>query len=70
MAREKESYRDNLEMIEKAYPDVALLNLAQVAKLCGITDSRAKELFTCKVVRNKNKDRSYISKAVLARELS
>ncbi|MBR2503298.1 MAG: hypothetical protein IKB62_04145 [Oscillospiraceae bacterium] len=70
MAREKESYRDNLEMIEKAYPDVALLNLAQVAKLCGITDSRAKELFTFKVVRNKNKDRYYISKAVLARELS
>lgn len=70
MAREKESYRDNLEMIEKAYPDVALLNLAQVAKLCGITDSRAKELFPFKVVRNKNKDRYYISKAVLARELS
>lgn len=70
MAREKESYRDNLEMIDKAYPDKAMLNLSQVSRLCGITDSRAKEMFSFKVVRNKNKDRYYISKAVLARELS
>lgn len=66
MAREKESYRDNLERLDTRFPEGELLNVKNVKEFCGISEERAKEMFTFKKIGG----RYYISKAVLARELS
>lgn len=66
MAREKESYRDNLERLDKAFPTKELLNASDVAEFTGIHRHSVKATFTF----NKYGRRHLISKAVLARELS
>lgn len=62
MPREKETYRDNLEMLLRSFPDKKLLNKQQVADYLGIDRRTATKRFTFKD--------NLISIATLARELS
>lgn len=66
MAREKELYRDNLERLDRQFPQQELLNVANVSKYCGLSEERTKEMFSFKKVGG----RWYISKVKLASELS
>lgn len=66
MAREKELFRDNLERLDKQFPDKELLNVANVSRFCGLSEERAKQMFAFKKVGG----RWYISKVKLASELS
>lgn len=66
MAREKELFRDNLERLDRLFPDHELLNVAHVSKFCGLSEERAKQMFPFKRVGG----RWYISKVKLASELS
>lgn len=40
MAREKEGYRDNLELLNERFPNVDMLNMAQVMAVIGCADRR------------------------------
>lgn len=40
MAREKDGYRDNLEILNARFPDHDMLTMAQVMKVIGCTDRR------------------------------
>lgn len=40
MAREKEGYRDNLELLNNRFPNVDMLNMAQVMAVIGCADRR------------------------------
>lgn len=62
MPREKELFRDNLERLDKAFPNQELLNKSQVAQYCKIERHTAVKMF--------NFQGSYISKAKLASALS
>lgn len=66
MAREKELYRDNLERLDKRFPDQELLNVANVSKYCRLSEERTKEMFPF----IKHGGRWYISKVKLASALS
>ena len=70
MAREKESYRDNLERLDLFFPQKELLSPADVSRYLGVDRISAMRMFsfTCRKVGKTN--RHHISKAVLARELS
>ncbi len=63
MAREKEGFRDNLERLDSFFPGQELLNLKDVAKFLGIDPRSAKKFFSFSKF-------NYISKVLLARELS
>lgn len=68
MAREKESYRDNLELLMQAFPGKSALNQSEVARYLGIDRRTAGKKYS---FSNKKKGcRSTISLAVLAREMS
>ena len=62
MPREKESYRDNLERISEKFPSQELLTVKDVATFCGLDRRTVARLYSFKSC--------YISKAVLAREMS
>lgn len=62
MPREKESFRDNLERINEKFPNQELLSKKEVAAYCGLDHRTVAKLFSFKDC--------YISKAVLAREMS
>lgn len=66
MAREKELFRDNLERLDKRFPDKELLNVANVSRFCGLSEERAKQMFDFKRIGG----RWYISKVKLASALS
>ena len=66
MAREKELFRDNLERLDKRFPDKELLNVANVSRFCGLSEERAKQMFDF----NRVGGRWYISKVKLASALS
>lgn len=40
MAREKEFYRDNLEILNTRYPDHDMLSFAEIKAVTGFTDTR------------------------------
>ena len=40
MAREKEGYRENLELLNERFPNVDMLNMVQVMAVIGCTDRR------------------------------
>lgn len=40
MAREKEGYRENLEILNNRFPDHDMLNMAQVMQVVGCSDRR------------------------------
>ena len=62
MAREKPSYRDNLERIVARFPDKEMLTVKDVCKFCGLDGRTAKKLFEF--------NHNYISFAKLARQMS
>ena len=70
MAREKESYRDNLERLDLFFPQKELLNPTDVAKFLGVDRMSAMKMFSFTARRSGKSQRYHISKAVLARELS
>ena len=70
MAREKESYRDNLERLDKMFPDRELLSTVDVAIFTGMARATVLKTYSFKNTRNKRNTTHRISKAVLARELS
>lgn len=63
MAREKESYRDNLERIHERFPDKECLTITDVKNFTGLGFQHCKKRFGFAADRT-------ISKAKLARELS
>ena len=62
MSREKELFRDNLERLDKAFPNKETLNISEVAQYCGMARNTAANRF--------NFTKSRISKVKLASELS
>ena len=40
MAREKEGYRENMELLNERFPNVDMLNQSQVMTVIGCTDRR------------------------------
>lgn len=62
MPREKELFRDNIERLDKAFPNQEMLRRVDVCKFCGINYRTAEKMFSFK--------NCYISKAKLASELS
>lgn len=62
MAREKEGYRDNLELLNNRFPDHDFLSMEEVMKVTGYTDRRTvKKYLGAAFVNNR------ISKVFLAR---
>ena len=62
MAREKELYRENLEILNTRYPNHDMLKLEEVMAVCGITSyTTAKKYFGTMMVNKR------ISKAAVAR---
>ena len=70
MAREKESYRDNLERLDAAFPNREMLNLTDVSKYTGFSRRVTMERFSFTAKKAGRYYKYFISKAVLARELS
>ena len=62
MAREKESYRDNLERIKEKFPNKEMLIKKEVADFTGLDVRTVKKMF--------NFSNGYISVASLARQMS
>ena len=62
MPREKLSYRDNLERLDMAFPNKEMLSQIEVANYCGMDRHTVTKHFRF--------TERYISKTVLARELS
>ncbi|WP_312645353.1 hypothetical protein [Hydrogenoanaerobacterium sp.] len=62
MPREKESYRDNLELILASFPGKSMLNKKEVATFCGLDYATVNKLFEF--------THNYISVAKLARQMS
>ena len=62
MSREKELYRDNLERLDAAFPNKEMLTQIEVANYCGMARHT--------VTKHFHFTERYISKTVLARELS
>lgn len=65
MARESESYRDNLERLDGALPGKELLTMTDVSRALGISTDGARGLVRDRLVNGK-----WISKATLARMLA
>lgn len=63
MAREKEGYRDNLELLNNRFPDHDMLTMTEVMQVIGCADRRT--------LRRKTGERNWInnrlSKVFLAR---
>lgn len=62
MAREKELFRDNLQILNEAFPDKFLLDSTEVSKFTGLERHTVKKKF--------NFNGRYITKTQLARDLS
>jgi hypothetical protein len=63
MAREKECYRENLEILNTRFPDHDLLSVEEVLQVTGYTDRRT----LMKYIGPKNWINRRLSKAYLAR---
>ena len=63
MPKEKESYRDNLERIDAAFPDKEMLTITDVSVYIGMCRRVTKKMFSFNRF-------NFISKATLAREMS
>lgn len=62
MAREKDGYRENLELLNVRYPEHDMLSMEQVMQVTGYTDRRTlKKLFGQQLVNKR------LSKVFLAR---
>lgn len=63
MAREKEGYRDNLELLNTRFPDHDMLTMGEVMQVIGCTDRRTLRKYIG--IANWQNDR--LSKVFLAR---
>ena len=63
MPKEKESYRDNLERLDKAFPDTEMLTATEVSGFLGLHRQTVVKWFSFNVHKR-------ISKCTLAREMS
>lgn len=62
MAREKEGYRDNMELLNLRFPNHDLLTFEEVMQVTGYTDRRSiRKYFGSQIVNNR------LSKVYLAR---
>jgi hypothetical protein len=62
MAREKEGYRDNLELLNLRFPNHDLLTFEEVMQVTGYTDRRSiRKYFGSQIINNR------LSKVYLAR---
>lgn len=64
MGREKEGYRENLELLEQRYPGRLLLTIEEVMEVTGYTSRTTVQKYLGKFFVNHR-----ISKAILARYL-
>lgn len=64
MAREKELFRDNLQVLNEHFPNKFLLTACEVAEFTGLERHTVKKKFTFK------ENERYITKTELARQLS
>lgn len=62
MAREKEFYRENLEILNMRYPDHDMLTIEEIMQVTGYTSITTVRKYFGKLMVNKR-----ISKAVMAR---
>ncbi len=69
MAREKESYRDNLARIDKAFPEKELLKFPEVVAFLGIDRRLVEKKFGSRFQRI-GRNMRIICKTDLAREMS
>ena len=63
MSREREAYRDNLERLDKRFPDAEMLTIKEVAAFTGYSEPSVRKIFVFTPYRR-------ISKADLARQMS
>lgn len=63
MAREKEGYRENMEILNTRFPDHDLLSMEEVLQVTGYTDRRT----LLKYIGPKNWANKRLSKVYLAR---
>lgn len=62
MAREKEDYRANLEILNARYPDHDMLSFSEIKQVTGWTDTRTIKKYLGKSIVNER-----VSKPALAR---
>ena len=62
MAREKECYRENLEILNTRYPDHDMLSIEEIMQVTGYTSNNTIRKYFGKALVNRR-----ISKAALAR---
>lgn len=62
MGREKEGYRDNLEILNNRFPDHDLLSIEEIMQVTGIRSMTTVRKYFGKMMANKR-----LSKAALAR---
>ena len=62
MSREKEGYRENLEILNTRYPDHDMLSIEELMQVTGYTSKNTVRKYFGKMLVNKK-----ISKATLAR---
>lgn len=65
MAREKEFYRDNLELLNTRFPNHDMLSFDEVKQVMGWTDTRTVKKYLGKHIVNKR-----VCKPALARYMS
>ena len=62
MAREKDGYRENLELINARFPDNDLLSMEQVMQVTGYTDRRTIIKYLGKYIVNNRLSKVYLAR--------
>lgn len=62
MAREKDGYRDNLELLNVRFPDCDLLSMEQVMQVTGYTDRRTILKYLGKYFIHKKLSKVYLAR--------
>lgn len=62
MAREKEGYRENLELLNNRFPDHDLLSMEEVMQVTGYTDRRTLLKYMGKNFVNKRLSKVYLAR--------
>lgn len=62
MAREKDGYRENLELLNNRFPDCDLLSMEQVMQVTGYTDRRTITKYLGKYIINNRLSKVYLAR--------
>lgn len=62
MAREKEGYRENLELLNLRFPDHDLLTMEEVMQVTGYTDRRTIIKYLGKYIVNNRLSKVYLAR--------